>query len=40
MIKKALKAIPIPKVDISQIHRVMIEDKNIRGVIISQKKKS
>ncbi|MCI9540924.1 MAG: hypothetical protein HFG39_07660 [Lachnospiraceae bacterium] len=39
MIKKALKAIPIPKVDISQIHRVMIEDKNIRGVIISQKKR-
>ena len=39
MIKKALKAIPIPKVDIGQIHDIAVGNKNIRGVIVSQKKK-
>lgn len=39
MIKKALKTIPVPKVDIGQIHEIAIENEKIRGVIISQKKK-
>lgn len=39
MIKKALKAIPIPKVDVGQIHDIAVGNKNIRGVIVSQKKK-
>lgn len=39
MIKKALKAIPLPKADIDRIHDIAVENKNIRGVIVSQKKK-
>lgn len=39
MIKKALKAIPVPRADVMQIHKIAIEDKDICGVIISQKKK-
>ena len=39
MIKKALKAIPIPKADVGQIHDIAVGNKNIRGVIVSQKKK-
>lgn len=39
MIKKVLKAIPIPKADVGQIHDIAVGNKNIRGVIVSQKKK-
>ncbi len=39
MIKKALKAIPVPRADVMQIHKIAIEDKDICGVIIYQKKK-
>lgn len=39
MIKKALKAISIPRADMGRIHKIAEGDKNIRGVIISQKKK-
>ena len=39
MIKKILKAIPIPKADVGQIHDIAVGNKNIRGVIVSQKKK-
>lgn len=39
MIKKALKAIPVPRADAQQIHKIAIGGKDIRGVIISQKKK-
>ena len=37
--KKALKTIPAPKVNLEQIRKAATRDKNIRGVIISQKKK-
>lgn len=39
MIKRALKALSLPKADISQIHDIAIGNKNIRWVIVSQKKK-
>ncbi len=39
MRKKALKAIPVPKADVCQIHGIAAGNKNIRGVIASQKKK-
>lgn len=39
MRKKALKAIPVPRADVGQIHEIAAGNKNIRGVIASQKKK-
>ena len=39
MIKRALKVIPVPRVDVQQIHKTAIGGKDIRGVIISQKKR-
>lgn len=39
MVKKLLREIPVPRADASQIHRTAIEGKDIRWVIISQKKK-
>lgn len=39
MRKKVLKTIPIPKADVGKIHEIAIENENIRGVMISQKKK-
>lgn len=39
MIKRALKVIPVPRADTQQIHKTAIGGKDIRGVIISQKKK-
>ncbi len=39
MIKRALKAIPVPRADAQQIHKTAIGGKDIRGVIISQKKR-
>ena len=39
MIKRALKVISVPRADIQQIHKTAIGGKDIRGVIISQKKR-
>ena len=39
MIKRALKVIPVPRADAQQIHKTAIGGKDIRGVIISQKKR-
>ena len=39
MRKKALKTIPVPKADVGKIHEIAAENENIRGVIISQKKR-
>ena len=39
MIKKVLKAIPVPRTDIKQIHKTVIGGKDIHGIIISQKKR-
>lgn len=39
MIKKELRAVPVPKADIPRIHAMAAENDNIRGVIVSQKKK-
>ncbi len=39
MIKKELRAVPVPKADIPRIHAMAAENDNIRGVIASQKKK-
>ena len=37
--KRVLKVIPVPRVDAQQIRKIAIGSKDIRGVIISQKKR-
>lgn len=39
MIKKELRAVPVPKADIPRIHAMAAENDNIRGIIVTQKKK-
>ncbi len=38
MIKKELRAVPVPKADTLQIHEKAVKN-NIRGIIVTQKKK-
>lgn len=40
MKKKDLREIPIPKADIKQIREIAVKGKEIRGVIVTQKKKA
>lgn len=40
MKKKSLREIPLPKADIKQIREIAVKGKEVRGVIVAQKKKA